>query len=141
MKRLLVILLVPGVVGCASHKKKSKREWNETERIETTETFTVPSLTATLKRPPVVIDGDTIRWSDPETGVEAKQYKDADTGEEKLDVKIPERSGTKNSVSEIQREGSESSKEVDKWIFQWWWFVILGIVIIAIIIIKKFIFR
>lgn len=138
MKKLL-FLLIPLLIGCASKKKSSTREWNETERIQTTETIITPALTATLTRPSVVIDDDTLRWTDPTTGVEAKQYKDADTGEDKLEVKVPERESTKKKLTNIVKSGSEDSQQSTKWNFQLWWlFVLLGVVLLVRLAIKFF---
>lgn len=134
MKKLLIFILPFILISCASNKKSSERQWSETERIQTTETITMPSLTATLTRPPVLIADDTIRWADPVTGIEAKQYKDVKTGQDKLEVKVPEHSGTKTTVSERKTTGSETSSSKTKWQMPWWLFFIIIAVLLYMVV-------
>lgn len=134
MKNLLIFILPIILISCASNKKSSDRQWSETERIQTTETITMPSLTATLTRPPVLIADDTIRWADPVTGIEAKQYKDVKTGQEKLEVKVPEREAVKNTVSNIDRSGKESTSSKTKWQMPWWLFFIIIAVLLYMVV-------
>ncbi|AEV34164.1 hypothetical protein Oweho_3213 [Owenweeksia hongkongensis DSM 17368] len=143
MKKLL-ILLMPFLIGCASHKKKSEKQWTETEKKEITETIKVPELKATLDpidvEPGEVIPPfapDTTRWKDPVSGVEAKQYTDKATGTPKLEVKVPERAATKLTITESEKQGVETIDEKTKWTFQWWWVVLALGLWLAILLAKK----
>lgn len=144
MKKL-IILLIPLLIGCASHKNKTETKWSETETTTTTETIEVPKLTVTLSplevepgKPLPPLPPDTTKWKDPVSGVEAKQYTDKATGKEKLEVTVPEREATKLTITENEKQGSKTEEKKSKWIFQWWWLVLALGLWLAMVLAKKF---